>query len=124
MLLANLNVTEGLVNGSRGVVIEFVTLKEAQEYLNMQAALRGAGREEDSIAAGELRVFANGNESMLFPRVLFELKNTTREVCSWVTLLKKVGDCYSVYVDCTIRLATRSVKNSDSVDDGLGFDNT
>jgi ATP-dependent DNA helicase PIF1 len=80
MLLANLNTAEGLVNGSRGVVIEFVTLKEAQKYLSMQATLRGASNEDESIAASELRKFANGNESMLFPRVLFELKDTTREV--------------------------------------------
>ena len=80
MLLANLNVTEGLVNGSRGVVIEFVTLKEAIEYLQYQASLRGALNDEASMAIKELREFTQGNKNMVFPRVLFETKDTTKEV--------------------------------------------
>lgn len=80
MLLANLNVTEGLVNGSRGVVIEFVSMKEAAEYLSFQAKLRGAVNDEESTAINELRVFSRRNEKMVFPKVLFETENTTKEV--------------------------------------------
>lgn len=79
MLLANLNVTAGLVNGSRGVVIEFVSMKEAIDYLRYQAKLRGAGNDE-TMAISELREFSRGNKSMVFPRVLFETKDTTKEV--------------------------------------------
>jgi hypothetical protein len=80
MLLANLDVKEGLVNGSRGVVIEFVTLKEAADYLTMQAVLRGAAKSDDSKALAELQAFSRGNENMVFPRVLFETQNRTKEV--------------------------------------------
>lgn len=79
MLLANLDVREGLVNGSRGVVIEFVSLQEAASYLASQAASRGAS-DDESIAVNELRLFTKGNEGMVFPRVLFETQNTTKEV--------------------------------------------
>lgn len=80
MLLANLNVNEGLVNGSRGVVIEFVTMKEAIKYLQYQARLRGAVNEETSMAINELRAFTQGNKDVVFPRVLFETKDRTKEV--------------------------------------------
>jgi PIF1-like helicase len=106
MLLANLNVTQGLVNGSRGVVTEFVALPEAVEYLQRQAILRGAGNDDESIAIGDLRAFTKGNEDILFPRVLFETKNTTKEVPPpqrrrWLT----IGYYYTVYMDCAIGLA-------------------
>jgi hypothetical protein len=80
MLLANLNVTQGLVNGSRGVVIEFVTMKEAIKYLQYQSRLQGAANDEESLAIKELREFTQGNNDMVFPRVLFETKDTTKEV--------------------------------------------
>jgi hypothetical protein len=77
MLLANLSVTEGLVNGSRGVVVEFVALEEALCHVQLQAAMRGTSGDE---AATELRVFTRGNENMQFPKVLFETRDSTREV--------------------------------------------
>jgi hypothetical protein len=80
MLLANLNVTEGLVNGSRGVVTEFVSMKEAIEFLGYEAMKRNAPAGEESMAVGELRTFAQGNKEMQFPRVLFETKDSTKEV--------------------------------------------
>ena len=46
----------------------------------MQAVLRGAVKSDDSMALAELQAFSRGNEKMLFPRVLFETKNTTKEV--------------------------------------------
>ena len=67
MLLANLNVTEGLVNGSRGVVIEFVTMKEAIEYLQHQARLRGAVNDEASTAINELRNVLSWKQTHGFP---------------------------------------------------------
>jgi ATP-dependent DNA helicase PIF1 len=80
MLLANLNVTEGLVNGSRGVVVEFVSMKEAIEFVEYEAMKRNAPTGEGSIAVAELRTFAQGNKEMQFPRVLFETKDSTKEV--------------------------------------------
>jgi ATP-dependent DNA helicase PIF1 len=80
MLLANLNVTGGLVNGSRGVVVEFVSMEETIEYVQYEAMKRNAPIGEESIALGELRNFARGNKEMQFPRVLFETKDSTKEV--------------------------------------------
>jgi hypothetical protein len=76
MLLANLNVTDGLVNGSRGVVKDFVSLEEAVQHVTLQAFMRGGSGDE---AAGELKLFARG-AAMEFPRVLFETKDGTKEV--------------------------------------------
>jgi hypothetical protein len=77
MLLSNLNVTGGLVNGSRGVVVSFVSMKEAIEYVTHEAMKRNAPTDE---VVGELRAFAQGNEGMVFPRVLFETRDSTKEV--------------------------------------------
>ena len=110
MLLANLNVTGGLVNGSRGVVIEFVTMKEAIEHLQYQATLRGAGNDEASTAITELREFTRGRKDMVFPRVLFETKDTTKEVPSEreYELTWGKGDYHAVHMDSTIRCFHRS----------------
>jgi ATP-dependent DNA helicase PIF1 len=80
MLLANLDVTQGLVNGSRGVVVDFVSLEEAIQHLRNQAALRGSTQDDESMAIGELRAFAGVNDKMQFPKVLFETKKVTKEV--------------------------------------------
>ena len=80
MLLANLNVTDGLVNGSRGVVTGFVSMKEAADDIARKAMLRGAAKEGESVSMSELQVFARDNPDMMFPKVLFETTNTTREV--------------------------------------------
>ena len=63
MLLANLNVQEGLVNGTQGIVVGFATEDEIGKYIQQHA---------DEC---ELQ-----NWNSPFPKVLFELKNTTREV--------------------------------------------
>ena len=66
MLLANLNVREGLVNGSRGIVTGFATKDEIQRYLHQI---------EDDCP------FSMGVwKSNIFPKVLFETNYTTREV--------------------------------------------
>ena len=80
MLLANLDVTQGLVNGSRGVVVDFVSMEEAIQQLQIQAALRGSTQDDESMAIGELRSFAGTNDKMQFPKVLFETKKGTKEV--------------------------------------------
>jgi ATP-dependent DNA helicase PIF1 len=76
MLLANLNVTEGLVNGSRGIVVSFVSMQQAISHLRERASLRG-GTPDDDIQ--ELRNFSRGKE-MKFPKVLFESENSAKTV--------------------------------------------
>lgn len=66
MLLANLNVREGLVNGTRGIVTGFAAKDEIQRYLQQIG---------DDFACG-MRV----GKSYVFPKVLFETKDTTKEV--------------------------------------------
>ena len=82
MLLANLDVKGGLVNGSRGVVTDFASMEEATEHLQLQAIMRGAGKEDQSMALGELNSFVRENKKMLFPKVVFETRNSKREVTS------------------------------------------
>jgi ATP-dependent DNA helicase PIF1 len=82
MLLANLDVTQGLVNGSRGVVVDFVSMAEAVQHLKNQAALRGSTKDEESMAEAELRAFAGVNDNIQFPKVLFETKKERKEVGS------------------------------------------
>src|SRR5205085_6915896 len=73
MLLANLNVQEGLVNGTQGIVTGFATEDEIGEYIQQHT---------DEC---ELQ-----NWNSPFPKVLFELKNTTREVYSLDPSLTKI----------------------------------
>ena len=80
MLLANLDVKEGLVNGSRGAIVDFVTFQEALQYLVSQDRLLGTTSNVESKAVTELRLFTRGNQQMQFPKVLFETKNRTKEV--------------------------------------------
>ena len=80
MLLANLDVRAGLVNGSRGVVTGFVEAKEAVEEISHQAVMRGMKEGDESGEVGILQRFMRGNDNMRFPRVLFETKNQTKEV--------------------------------------------
>ena len=82
MLLANLDVKGGLVNGSRGVVTGFVGAEEASDEISRQAMLRGMKDGDESTELGILRMFMRDDESMQFPRVLFETKNQTKEVRS------------------------------------------
>ena len=97
MLLANLNVTEGLVNGSRGVVVDFVSMEEASNYLHLQSRLRGGGHQgEEDKAMAEFNAFVIGNKQfyseekpIMFPRVLFETKNATKEVLTSPRFLDK-----------------------------------
>ena len=69
MLLANLNVKEGLVNGTRGIVTGFTSKEETQRYLQQCG---------DDFASGNMRYW----KSSVLPKVLFETKDTTREVHS------------------------------------------
>jgi hypothetical protein len=66
MLLANLNVREGLVNGTRGIVTGFASKEEIQSYLQHHG---------DSDC-----VVRNWEPTCPFPKVLFETRDTTREV--------------------------------------------
>ena len=79
MLLANLDVKGGLVNGSRGVVTGFVSAAEAKEEVMRQSLSRGRDA-DDSGEMAALQRFMRGDEEMQFPRVLFETKNRTKEV--------------------------------------------
>ena len=132
MLLANLNVTDGLVNGSRGVVKGFVSMKEAADDIATRAMLRGAAKEGESISMSELQVFARDNPDMMFPKVLFETTNTTREVPNPSALMSvfpsfltvSLGYYRAIYVDGTIGLERRSLQNSNTADDGMGSDNS
>jgi hypothetical protein len=80
MLLANLDTKGGLVNGSRGVVTGFVEGKEAEAEITRQAVLRGMKDGDESHELAVLQRFTKGDESMEFPRVLFETKKETKEV--------------------------------------------
>jgi len=133
MLLANLNVTDGLVNGSRGVVRAFVSMKEAADDLAAKAMLRGAAKEAESISMGELQVFARDNPNMMFPKVLFETRNGTREVpdpslitsCLRFRFLTLLSDYYhAVYMVGAIGLEHRGFQSSNPPDDGVGPDNS
>jgi ATP-dependent DNA helicase PIF1 len=93
MLLANLGVTEGLVNGTRGVVTGFAGMEEALAYAQLQGALRGKGDE----AGDEVRGFARGQD-MEFPRVLFETKDTTKEVSPTATHFPLLSQSPSIVV--------------------------
>lgn len=75
MLLANLNVKEGLVNGTRGIVTDFVDLSNAESQIRSQAEARGVQFEEE---IANLRAFSRGKKK--FPRVLFEIQKSTKEV--------------------------------------------
>ena len=79
MLLTNLDVKDGLVNGSRGVVTSFVSTEEAKAQLTNQIRMRG-GQGEDSTAHEELRTFSKGDDSLEYPKVLFETNSGKREV--------------------------------------------
>jgi hypothetical protein len=80
MLLANLDTKGGLVNGSRGVVTGFVEGKEAEAEITRQALSRGMKDGDESHELAVLQRFTRGDESMEFPRVLFETKKETKEV--------------------------------------------
>ena len=76
MLLANLGVTEGLVNGTKGIIIGFVTESKAEVQLRERAELRGV-QCDDEIT--NLQTFYRG-QSKKFPKVLFETQNSRKEV--------------------------------------------
>jgi PIF1-like helicase len=133
MLLANLNVTGGLVNGTRGVVKEFVTMKDAEKEVAAQALERGAPNEEASNEMSAMRTFARGNTNMMFPKVLFETKDTTKEVlphfphrvvsrCTGHGVDARVGHCDAAYVVDSVGSSNRSFTDPDPAYDGLGFD--
>lgn len=82
MLLANLDVKAGLVNGSRGVIVDFVSYQEAAKHLDLQSHLLSVPTKEESRAVMDLRMFCRGNNKMMFPKVMFEPKDTIKEVCS------------------------------------------
>lgn len=103
MLLANLNVTEGLVNGSRGVVVEFVSLEEALLHIQLQATMRGTIGDE---AVTELRLFTRGNDNMRFPKVLFETKDCTREVYTPFFGVDFLDYYYAVYMESVVGIST------------------
>jgi hypothetical protein len=92
MLLANLDVKGGLVNGSRGVVTGFVSAAEAKEEVTRQSSLRGRDA-DDSGEMAALQRFLRGDDEMQFPRVLFETKNRTKEVIHpiWYLLEADIG---------------------------------
>jgi ATP-dependent DNA helicase PIF1 len=73
MLVANLSVSEGLVNGSRGIVVGFVSLAQATSQLENQGGLRGDDESRD------LAIFARGEE-VKFPQVLFKVRNVPKLV--------------------------------------------
>jgi len=79
MLLANLDVKEGLVNGSRGVVTAFVSTEEAKQQATAQFWSR-TGQGDDSIAHAEIDQFSGGDDSLEYPKVLFETNNGKKEV--------------------------------------------
>ena len=125
MLLANLDVTQGLVNGSRGVVVEFVSMKEAIEAVRIQSALRNSTQDDEAKGIGDLMTFAGKNDKMQFPKVLFELKNGTKEVSQPRLSYLLIIDYYNaIYMDDAPRSPTRSLESSDSVDDCMGIDDT
>jgi hypothetical protein len=74
MLLANVDVRAGLVNGSRGVITDFVGYQEAIEFIR-------ASTRDESTAVSELSSFMKDNTKMVFPKVLFEVKDELKEVC-------------------------------------------
>lgn len=92
MLLANLDVKGGLVNGSRGVVTGFVNATEAKEEITRQSLLRGRDG-DDSGEMAALQRFMRGDKTTQFPRVLFETKNRTKEVIHpiWYLLETDIG---------------------------------
>jgi len=79
MLLANLDVKDGLVNGSRGVVTSFVSTEEAKQYAAYQFWSRG-GQGDASVAHAELDQFSEGDDSFEYPKVLFETNTGKKEV--------------------------------------------
>jgi hypothetical protein len=62
-------------------VKEFVSMKDAEKEVAIQALERGAPHEEASNEMSAMRTFARDNPNMMFPKVMFETKETTREVC-------------------------------------------
>jgi PIF1-like helicase len=67
MLLANLNLAESLVNGSRGLVIGFASTQQAVS----QAQAKESGAEDE---IRDIQLFSQGSKNMLFPKVQFENK--------------------------------------------------
>ena len=83
MLVANLNVVEGLVNGSRGLVTGFVSTEESICLTKEKASIRGTNVDDD---VKQIQNFANKRQTR-FPKVLFETENGTREVRFHIILL-------------------------------------
>ena len=123
MLLANLDVTQGLVNGSRGVVVDFVSMAEAIQYLQIQAGLRGSTQDEKSMAEAELRAFAGTDDNMQFPKLLFETRKETKEV-SYLPEAAEKDHHNAIYLDYSIGSEKGGIEDSDSFDDGLGSDDS
>jgi len=125
MLLANLDVKDGLVNGSRGVIVDFVSYREALDYLVNQAKTRGASSKEESKGVAELNAFVGANTKINLPKVLFETKNTTKEVCPQPRRTFLMKDCRdALYVEHETWLELRGFENSDPVDECLGIDDS
>jgi ATP-dependent DNA helicase PIF1 len=98
MLVANLNVSEGLVNGSRGIVVGFVSLAQAVSQLENQGGLRC---DDESRA---LAMFARG-EDMKFPKVLFKVRNVPKLVTHFLAgLIQAVITPYTWKVALDYRL--------------------
>jgi hypothetical protein len=105
MLLANLNVNEGLVNGTRGIVTGFAKNEEVREYLQQH--------KDDQ---------AMQNWKSPFPRVQFELKNTIREVSILLLYSLIAGFDYSPHLDYSAESRKYGIENSNTLNAILGAD--
>lgn len=120
------------MNGTRGVVKEFVSMKDAEKEVAIQASERGAPNEEASNEMSAMRTFARDNPTMMFPKVMFETKETTQEVCPAFPFLlfdftghgvdTWVGDCDAAYMVDSTGLSNPSFTDPGPAYDGLGFD--